>query len=107
MDVVNKAPVTRENVIRLISSLEGRDKLTKVTQYGSRFLAWYLLSNNQNDEWGLRIQKLYKASQQARKSFRFGKSFNEYHKVCLILEDKVGLLLAHVSLHLCLSHDIA
>ncbi|CCI41955.1 unnamed protein product [Albugo candida] len=74
-------------MLSVASTLEGRDKLTKLLQYGSRALAWYCFTLGAN-EIGTRLSNLYKATQQARKVFRLGKSALLYTKFESILEKK-------------------
>ncbi|KAG7382991.1 Peroxisomal membrane protein PMP27 [Phytophthora pseudosyringae] len=79
MDV--KAPLSLDAVIKLAFCLEGRDKLSKMLQYGSRALAFYVLSADPKSDAGQRLHALYKAMQQSRKAFRLGKSVTYYKKL--------------------------
>nr|CCA19221.1 conserved hypothetical protein [Albugo laibachii Nc14] len=74
-------------IISVASTLEGRDKLTKLLQYGSRALSWYCFASHTN-KMGMGFSNLYKATQQARKVFRLGKSALLYAKLGTILEKK-------------------
>lgn len=76
-----KAPISLDNFSKLAFCLEGRDKLTKMVQYGSRALAFYLLSADPKSDVGQRLHQLYKAMQQSRKAFRLGKSVTYYQKL--------------------------
>lgn len=84
----NKAELSVEHVVKLAFCLEGRDKITKVLQYGSRMMAYYYLSVDPKSDIGLRMQKLYTAAQQSRKAFRLGKSLSEYENGVKTYNDK-------------------
>lgn len=64
--------------IQLWNQTEGRDKISKCIQYGSRFLAWYL---NKKSEWIPKLQGLQAVTGDSRKIFRLGKFINEYAKI--------------------------
>ncbi|EGZ09266.1 hypothetical protein PHYSODRAFT_549873 [Phytophthora sojae] len=76
-----KAPVSLDAFIKLAFCLEGRDKLSKMLQYGSRALAFYILSADPKSDVGQRLHALYKVMQQSRKAFRLGKSVTYYKKL--------------------------
>mmetsp|Transcript_24743 Transcript_24743/g.54302 ORF Transcript_24743/g.54302 Transcript_24743/m.54302 type:complete len:456 (+) Transcript_24743:324-1691(+) len=71
--------------IALSLTLDGRDKITKVLQYVSRLLSWWLLSRANSDgtsrAHGKRFASLYKTLGKSRKAFRLGRSINEIHKI--------------------------
>jgi len=77
--------------IALSLTLDGRDKITKVLQYSSRFLAWWFLSKVRTSGTyhghGRRFTNLYKSLGKSRKAFRLGRSINEIQKI-----SNVGLL---------------
>jgi hypothetical protein len=50
-------------------------------QYGSRALAFYLLTADPKSDVGQRLHALYKTMQQSRKAFRLGKSVTYYKKL--------------------------
>ncbi|KAE9097524.1 hypothetical protein PF010_g15931 [Phytophthora fragariae] len=79
MDV--KAPLSLDAFNKLAFCLEGRDKLSKMLQYGSRALAFYILSADPKSDVGQRLHALYKVMQQSRKAFRLGKSLTYYKKL--------------------------
>jgi len=54
-------------------SLDGRDKITKIIQYSSRFLAYYTQQK--------RFSNLQNSLTHSRKAFRFGRSFIEIYKL--------------------------
>ncbi|CAI5738977.1 unnamed protein product [Hyaloperonospora brassicae] len=83
-----KAPLSLDTVIQLAFCLEGRDKLTKVLQYGSRALAFYVLSADPKSDVGQRLHALYKVMQQSRKAFRLGKSITYYKKLQTLSKNK-------------------
>lgn len=86
--MTDKAPLTLDNALAVAFSLEGRDKINKVVQYGSRALAFYILSADPKSALGQRFAELYKASQQARKAFRIGKSVPFAKKAVQAMDDK-------------------
>jgi len=77
------------DLLQVASVLEGRDKLTKFTQYSSRALAFYVLSVNPQSDIGQKLFHLFKSTQQARKAFRIGKSLTYYEKIENTLTNKV------------------
>ncbi|POM79767.1 Hypothetical protein PHPALM_2488 [Phytophthora palmivora] len=77
----SKAPLSLDAFIKLAFCLEGRDKLSKMLQYGSRALAFYVLSADPKSDVGQRLHALYKVMQQSRKAFRLGKSVTYYKKL--------------------------
>eukprot|EP00743_Colponemidia_sp_Colp-15_P003585 GILK01003867.1.p1 GENE.GILK01003867.1~~GILK01003867.1.p1 ORF type:complete len:267 (+),score=40.56 GILK01003867.1:43-801(+) len=68
-------------LIKFWNNYEGRDKFSKVLQYGSRFIAWYLLTSN--PDMSKRFSGLMVGMRDARKLFRLFKSVNEYQKVMM------------------------
>mmetsp|Transcript_11091 Transcript_11091/g.20531 ORF Transcript_11091/g.20531 Transcript_11091/m.20531 type:complete len:490 (-) Transcript_11091:584-2053(-) len=92
-----------KNWIALSLTLDGRDKITKVLQYVSRFLGWWFLAGvggaafyrkNQS----IRFTTLYKALANSRKAFRLGRSITEAHKIATM--GLVGLVCWHIQQHL-------
>lgn len=75
----------------LALTLDGRDKITKVIQYTSRFLGWYLAGGTFKTQ-SVRFTALYKALANARKGFRLGRSLIEYEK----LRPVPGMILWHL-----------
>ncbi|CAJ1934264.1 unnamed protein product [Cylindrotheca closterium] len=61
-------------------TLDGRDKITKVIQYTTRFLGWYLAGGSFKTQ-SLRFTALYKALANSRKAFRLGRSLIEIEKL--------------------------
>lgn len=86
MDV--KAPLSLDAFIALAFSLEGRDKLLKLLQYGSRGLAYYILSADPKSDVGQRLHALFKLMQQSRKGFKLGKSITNYKKLQSLSSNK-------------------
>jgi hypothetical protein len=84
----DKAPLTVDNALQVAFNLEGRDKINKVVQYGSRAVAFYLLAGDPKSSLGQRFAELYKVSQQGRKFFRIGKSMPLAKKGLQIMDDK-------------------
>ncbi|GMF24663.1 unnamed protein product [Phytophthora lilii] len=85
-----KAAPSLDAFVQLAFCLEGRDKLSKLLQYGSRALAFYVLSADPKSDVGRRLSALYKTMQQSRKAFRLGKSLTYYQKL-RALSGKKGL----------------
>ncbi|CAI5714396.1 hypothetical protein KXD40_008156 [Peronospora effusa] len=83
-----KAPLSLDAFIKLAFCLEGRDKLSKILQYGSRAVAFYILSINPKSDVGQRLYALYKVMQQSRKAFRLGKSITYYKKLETLSKNK-------------------
>eukprot|EP00744_Colponema_vietnamica_P002357 GILI01003713.1.p1 GENE.GILI01003713.1~~GILI01003713.1.p1 ORF type:complete len:275 (+),score=90.58 GILI01003713.1:78-827(+) len=71
---------------KFFNQYEGRDKLSKVFQYGSRFLAYALLTKN--PDLAKRFAALFVGMRDARKLFRLFKSVNEYQKLSQVLGQK-------------------
>ncbi|KAJ0406135.1 hypothetical protein ATCC90586_000592 [Pythium insidiosum] len=84
----HKAPLTLDTAIKVAFCLEGRDKINKIIQYGSRAMAFYLLSMDPKSDMGKRFSELFKVTQQSRKAFRLGKSVTFYKKAMQIMDDK-------------------
>jgi len=74
-----KKPVTDvyTKFCKYIDTIKGRDKLTKIVQYGSRAVKHYLLTADPKSEWGARFDSLYSTTATGRKLFRMGKTLNE------------------------------
>ena len=90
------SPSHLKSWIALSLTLDGRDKLTKVLQYGSRLLAWYyetvassiggsLLTNDATATQLLgnaqRLRGLQAKLTESRKAYRLGRSFVEMDKI--------------------------
>lgn len=75
-----KAALSLQSLCQLVTTLDGRDKITKILQYLSRFFAWYLSSP--------RMAALKTALTSSRKAFRLGRSLLEVQKLrqCGLLE---------------------
>ncbi|OWZ12924.1 hypothetical protein PHMEG_00013834 [Phytophthora megakarya] len=86
--MTSKAPVSLDAFIKLAFCLEGRDKLSKMLQYGSRALAFYVLSADPKSDVGQRLHALYKVMQTSRKAFRLGKSVTYYKKLQTLSDNK-------------------
>jgi len=68
-------------VNRFFANEQGRDKFNKVIQYGSRYIAYQLLTTDPKNEWGLRFNKLFAFTRDCRKILRLMKWLNEYEKL--------------------------
>lgn len=77
----------------LALTLDGRDKITKVFQYLSRFLGWWLAGGSHKNQ-SIRFIALYKSFATSRKAFRMGRSFMELEKIRKI--GLLGLIFSHV-----------
>ncbi|OQR95375.1 hypothetical protein THRCLA_07924 [Thraustotheca clavata] len=75
-------------LVTLSNDLEGRDKLTKWTQYASRALAYWVLTADPKSPVGQQLTALFKAVQSARKAFRVGKSFNYPAKITATIDNQ-------------------
>jgi hypothetical protein len=64
---------------QLVLTLDGRDKFTKVLQYISRFLAWWLAASHPNA--AQRCAALKASLVTSRKAFRLGRSMVEVQKL--------------------------
>eukprot|EP00947_MAST-08B_sp_MAST-8B-sp1_P004989 g4989.t1 len=80
-----KASVTLDSVHALYNKVEGRDKLCKLVQYGSRLAAWHYLTSDADSPTGQRAKLLFKGMQSARKGMRLGKTINEFQKLRVAL----------------------
>jgi peroxin-11B len=73
-------------LIRYLDTHNGRDKICRLLQYGSRFLAWWLIVNSR-PELSKRISNLEQSSSMARKIFRLAKSIAHIQAILKTLED--------------------
>jgi peroxin-11B len=62
---------------KFMDGIKGRDKFSKIVQYGSRAIKHYLLVADAKSEWGQRFDGLYSTTATGRKLFRLLKSANE------------------------------
>ena len=72
-----ESPLFLESWVKLSLSLDGRDKITKVLQYSSRFLAWWLMGHRHAE----RFQNVKTSLTTSRKAFRLGRSIIELHRL--------------------------
>ena len=73
-----------DRFIQLLGKYEGRDKLNKIIQYGSRF--WMHVLQDSNPELSERFKFMFKDMAKARKLFRMVKWLIEYRKISKILQ---------------------
>ncbi|CAM9398008.1 unnamed protein product [Scytosiphon promiscuus] len=66
-----------------LRKLDGRDKFTKIIQYGARFFVWWFAATD--PALSQRAFKLYRTTQQSRKAFRLLKVLDEVVKLRQIL----------------------
>ncbi|CAM9518221.1 unnamed protein product, partial [Ectocarpus fasciculatus] len=67
-----KEALSLESFVVTLRKLDGRDKFTKLMQYGARFLAWWLSARD--PDLSQRVFKLYRTTQRSRKAFRMLKA---------------------------------
>ncbi|CAM9833966.1 unnamed protein product [Chrysoparadoxa australica] len=72
-----KKAVSLKSFVEMSSTLNGRDKLTKLLQYGARFFVWYFQSISPNYPLRAKAFNLYKTTQVSRKAFRILKVLDE------------------------------
>eukprot|EP00611_Tribonema_gayanum_P019575 TRINITY_DN3415_c0_g1_i1.p1 TRINITY_DN3415_c0_g1~~TRINITY_DN3415_c0_g1_i1.p1 ORF type:complete len:316 (+),score=110.57 TRINITY_DN3415_c0_g1_i1:155-1102(+) len=84
----NKAPISLAAYVQATQKLEGRDKLTKIVQYGSRFLFWYFKNVAPNGELADKAYSLYRFTQLSRKAFRMAKVADEVVRITALVESK-------------------
>ena len=77
----------------LALTLDGRDKITKVCQYASRFLGWWLAGSPHNNQ-SVRFTAMYKSFANSRKAFRMGRSLIELEKIRSM--GLLGLIFWHI-----------
>jgi len=70
LDTVNKS-------IKYLETHNGRDKIVRTIQYGSRFLSWYLSQHNAADS-AKKLKVLEDSSSMSRKVFRLAKSLQHF-----------------------------
>ena len=70
---------------RFFANEQGRDKFNKVIQYGSRYIAYQLLTADPKSEYGLKFNKLFAFTRDCRKILRLFKWLNEYDKLTTLL----------------------
>jgi len=62
---------------KFMDGMKGRDKFSKIVQYGARAVKYHLLLADPKSDWGLRFEGLYTTTATGRKLFRVAKSLNE------------------------------
>jgi len=62
---------------KFMDGMKGRDKFSKIVQYGSRAIKYHLLTADPKSDWGQRFDGLYSTTATGRKLFRVLKSLNE------------------------------
>ena len=75
-------------IIELLNKTEGRDKVCKTIQYGSRLLK--VLNENGDKATYQMFANLQASMADARKLFRLAKSLLEYHKLQQLLNSKTS-----------------
>ena len=87
-------PLALKSWAALSLTLDGRDKLTKVFQYITRLLGWWLAGSGSVKHASQRFLSLSKALSTSRKAFRLGRSFVESEKLRSM--GLAGLILWHL-----------
>lgn len=72
-----KAPPGLDSWTKLVLTLDGRDKFTKVLQYACRLLSWWLIGEAAKE----RFSSLKTSLTTSRKAFRLGRSLVELQKL--------------------------
>ncbi|CAN0292404.1 unnamed protein product [Pylaiella littoralis] len=78
-----KEELSLESAVVTLRKLDGRDKFTKMMQYGARFFYWWFASSD--PALSERAFKLYRTTQRSRKAFRMLKILDEAVKLQKIL----------------------
>lgn len=68
------------SIMSMIHTLDGRDKISKLLQYMSRFIAYYYVLNNQVDN-AKRFNDMKSSISNSRKVYRLGRSLQEIYKI--------------------------
>lgn len=87
------SPYYPSSFIPMSLTLDGRDKITKVLQYSSRFLVWFYSSSSPSSSHSSitemqanRFKALYKSLVESRKAYRLGRTFTEIYKMNKLLQ---------------------
>lgn len=83
-----KGELSLENWVAMVCTLEGRDKVTKIIQYGSRALMWYYSAKRSDESTAAMWRTAYKTTQLSRKAFRMAKALDELNKLTDVLDNK-------------------
>jgi hypothetical protein len=86
-------PLAIKSWAALLLTLDGRDKITKVCQYVSRLLGWWLAGGPHKNQ-SIRFTALYKSFAMSRKAFRLGRSFIELENIRSM--GLLGLIFWHI-----------
>jgi len=78
-------------VVQFLDNLNGRDKVCRTIQYGSKFLAWWLIANN-NSELSKRFLTLENSAAMSRKIFRLAKSISLIQSASKTFNDEKNLV---------------
>eukprot|EP00752_Nemacystus_decipiens_P006732 g6053.t2 len=83
-----KEGLSLESAVATLRKLDGRDKATKMMQYGARFFYWWFATTD--PALSQRAFKLYRTTQRSRKAFRMLKVLDEVVKLRQILRTAGG-----------------
>lgn len=73
--------------VKFLLMYNGRDKFSKLIQYGSRFGYYHYLKDDPKNETGLVLKSFYSAASDARKFFRLGRWLYEYQTMYVALKN--------------------
>jgi len=73
---------------KYLNDLNGRDKISKFIQYGSRYLMYHYLSQDPKSATGQKFKGLFAMTRDARKLVRLFKSINEFVTIQDLLNKK-------------------
>lgn len=79
------APLTLANYNKLMTRLDGRDKMLRFVQYFARFIVFQM--NDKKDPTSKKLTEFYKAVGLHRKAFKLGVFLEEYEKFMEALND--------------------
>jgi len=104
------SPDTVTKVVKFLDTHNGRDKVVRTIQYGSRFLTWYLAKHSYSDA-SKKFVGLENASSMARKLFRLAKSIAHFQTALKTVSEendvlvKITVVIQQLSLGLWLLYD--
>lgn len=81
MPTDTKGALDAQKLVNFLLIYNGRDKLSKLFQYGSRILYYHYLKHNPKSPMGLVLKAFYAAASDSRKFFRLGRWLYEYQTI--------------------------
>lgn len=67
-----------DGLLAYCNQTQGRDKLYRITQYGSKLLGWWVVQHSNDKDLVDHLLKLEKTMSTSRKLFRFGRSIESF-----------------------------